>query len=248
MPDLREVFEMVTKQVEPDVDEWGKQERRQRRHTLVRKAGVFAMVASLIAVGLIVYTLARDPARTTVPGTDLGSTPPTGAERSKMTDVGVTLTDSGCTMRGPDEPISGGIISFGVSNETDGFAAFDIGRLADGHTVDELARDIENASPSEDVRDRRPSYFEGSLMGEVTGGIDFFHGGGPGPSLLQVQRYGQAGATWSGPIGEDRVRPATYAVICYAPENPSTHNRRPWMDRYALFEPVDVVGPVEVEG
>jgi len=237
MPDLREVFEMVTKQVEPDVDEWGKQERRQRRHTLVRKAGVFAMVASLIAVGLIAYTLARDPARTTVPGTDLGSTPPTSAESgSTQTDVGVTLTDSGCTMRGPDEPISGGIISFGVSNETDGFAAFDIGRLANGHTVDELARDIENANPSEDVRDRRPGYFEGSLMGEVTGGIDFFHGGGPGTSLLQVQRYGQAGATWSGPIGQDRPRPATYASICYAES----------MDRYPVFEPVGVVGPVEI--
>jgi len=233
MPDLREVFDMVTKQVEPDLNEWREQERRQRRHTLVRKAGVFAMVASLIAIAFIAYTLARDPARTTVPGTDLGSTPPTGAESgTTRTDVGVTLTDSGCTMRGPDEPIAGRTVSFGVSNETYGFAAFDIGRLADGHTVDELARDIENASPSEDVRDRRPGYFEGSLMGFVAGGIDRSHEVGPGSSLLQVGRYG--GATWSGPTGGDRQNAGAYVVICYAES------------RTGDLEPAGVAGPVEV--
>jgi hypothetical protein len=37
--ELREVFEMVTKQAEPDVDAWRDQERRQRRKSRNRKLG-----------------------------------------------------------------------------------------------------------------------------------------------------------------------------------------------------------------
>jgi Tol biopolymer transport system component len=68
MTDLREVFEMTTKQVEPDVDAWGEQEHRQRRSTRNRKIGGFAAAAAiaLAAVGVILAT--RSQPRTTVPG------------------------------------------------------------------------------------------------------------------------------------------------------------------------------------
>jgi Tol biopolymer transport system component len=55
-PNVREVFEMVTKQVEPDLEEWREQERRQRRRNGVRKAGAMALVAA-VAVALIVGLL-----------------------------------------------------------------------------------------------------------------------------------------------------------------------------------------------
>jgi Tol biopolymer transport system component len=53
MPDLREVFEMTTKQMgEPDVDSWREQEKRQRRAARNRKAGAIALVAALV-IGVI---------------------------------------------------------------------------------------------------------------------------------------------------------------------------------------------------
>jgi Tol biopolymer transport system component len=47
MPELREVFEMATKRIEPDLHEWKEQERRQRRHLRNRKVGAIALVATL---------------------------------------------------------------------------------------------------------------------------------------------------------------------------------------------------------
>ncbi len=55
MPDLREVFEMTTKQMgEPDVDSWSEQEKRQRRSARNRKAGAIALVAALV-LGVIAF-------------------------------------------------------------------------------------------------------------------------------------------------------------------------------------------------
>jgi WD40-like Beta Propeller Repeat len=56
MPELGEVFEMTTKQIEPDVDAWREQERHQRRANRSRSIGAFAVAAAigLAAVVLIV--------------------------------------------------------------------------------------------------------------------------------------------------------------------------------------------------
>ena len=57
MADLKEVFEMATKQIEPDQDSWKDQERRQRRVARNRKLGAFAAVAViLIAAGVFALT------------------------------------------------------------------------------------------------------------------------------------------------------------------------------------------------
>ena len=54
MPDLREVFEMVKQQTEPDQDSWSEQERRIRQSQRKRKYGAIALVAALIVVIAIV--------------------------------------------------------------------------------------------------------------------------------------------------------------------------------------------------
>jgi Tol biopolymer transport system component len=56
MPELKEVFEMTTKQIEPDVDAWREQEGHQRRSTRNKRIGAFAIAAAVIgvlAIGLI---------------------------------------------------------------------------------------------------------------------------------------------------------------------------------------------------
>jgi len=62
MPDLREVFEMVKQQTEPDKDSWSEQERRIRQSQRQRKVVAIAVVAALIvAAALLVVTQLDDP-------------------------------------------------------------------------------------------------------------------------------------------------------------------------------------------
>ena len=55
MPELREVFEMTTKQMgEPDLDSWHEQEKRQRNASRNKKLGAFAVAAALVIAGVMV--------------------------------------------------------------------------------------------------------------------------------------------------------------------------------------------------
>ena len=55
MPDLREVFEMVKQQTEPDKDSWAEQEQRIRNSQRRRKYGALALVAALVvAIAVLV--------------------------------------------------------------------------------------------------------------------------------------------------------------------------------------------------
>jgi hypothetical protein len=59
MPELREVFEMTTKQIEPDLDSWREQEDRQRRRIRNKKIGTFVVVVAiaLAAAAAIILNL-----------------------------------------------------------------------------------------------------------------------------------------------------------------------------------------------
>jgi hypothetical protein len=59
MPELREVFEMVTKQTEPDVDAWREQERRHRASGRNRKLATWALVATLGAAAIVTIVVIR---------------------------------------------------------------------------------------------------------------------------------------------------------------------------------------------
>jgi hypothetical protein len=60
MHDLREVFDMVTKQTEPDLDSWKKQEDRQRSRSRNRRLGAIVVAAAAgIAIG--VFALVSRP-------------------------------------------------------------------------------------------------------------------------------------------------------------------------------------------
>ncbi len=68
MSELREVFEMATKQAEPDVDSWREQERRQRRKSRNRKLGGLAIAAAIGIVAVVVVIRAADEGTGTQPG------------------------------------------------------------------------------------------------------------------------------------------------------------------------------------
>jgi hypothetical protein len=55
MPDLKEVFEVTTKQMgEPDLDSWHEQEKRQRKARRNRMIGAIAVSAVFVVVGVVV--------------------------------------------------------------------------------------------------------------------------------------------------------------------------------------------------
>jgi hypothetical protein len=82
MAELREVFEMVTKQTEPDVDAWREQERRQRRTSRNRKVGALAVAAVIGLVAVVVVIRAADDGTGTRPGSQ-----PTGTKSEPIGSI-----------------------------------------------------------------------------------------------------------------------------------------------------------------
>jgi Tol biopolymer transport system component len=74
VPELREVFEMTTKQIEPDVDAWEQQERRQRRSSRNKRLGALAVAAAIGLVAIVLILASRGGRSPTRPA---GEPPPT---------------------------------------------------------------------------------------------------------------------------------------------------------------------------
>jgi Tol biopolymer transport system component len=71
MPDLREVFEMVKQQTEPDLDSWSEQERRMRQAARKRKIGAVVLVAAIVAAVTVLVVRNLDD-----PSTGAATSPP----------------------------------------------------------------------------------------------------------------------------------------------------------------------------
>jgi len=67
MPELKEVFEMTTKQVEPDVDAWREQEKHQRRSSRNKRIGAFAVAAAIGLVAVVFVLVNRTEPSTNTP-------------------------------------------------------------------------------------------------------------------------------------------------------------------------------------
>jgi Tol biopolymer transport system component len=77
MPELREVFEMTTKQMgEPDVDAWREQEKRQRNANRNKKVGAFALAAAIVLVAVAWIVGIRGGEDTTTPADESGTVAP----------------------------------------------------------------------------------------------------------------------------------------------------------------------------
>lgn len=115
MPELKEVFEMTTRQMEPDVDAWREQEKRQRRANRNKKIGAFA-VAAAIGVAAIVWVLGpRGGQHTTAPlGGSVDATPEEVAT-DFVESYGAFQASLAGTYVAVDADISGLVTSVGAS-------------------------------------------------------------------------------------------------------------------------------------
>jgi hypothetical protein len=97
MPDMKEIYEMVTQQTPPKPGALGRQNREQRRRTNRRKAGVYGLVAALVLLAgvLVASSLRSDDPQPTIPGSTAtpSDTLPFGPLESG--DYVVSATDRG---------------------------------------------------------------------------------------------------------------------------------------------------------
>ena len=103
----------------------------------------------------------------------------------------VTQSPSECTLDAVDGPISTGRVSFNAVNDTAVFAGFDMWRIAEGHSYEELAAAIQEA--------RRNAEAGGAVISHP----EYLSG------LIQVQLQPGESKVMAG-----RVQPGTYAIVC----------------------------------
>jgi len=106
MPELKEVFDMVTNQTEPDLDSWKQQDERQRRTARNRKLGVFALAAAIAVVAVVMMLGAEHGRRSTTVGTDTKSSPEQTAA-SFVDAYGIFDADGALGYLADDADISG---------------------------------------------------------------------------------------------------------------------------------------------
>jgi len=104
MPELREVFEMTTKQIEPDVDAWREQEKRQRRSSRKGKIGAFA-VAAVLGLTAIVLVLTNR----TEPGSNGPAGDPTPTPRTEISGPSFLDLQTGGTTPLPESILDGSL-------------------------------------------------------------------------------------------------------------------------------------------
>lgn len=75
MPELREVFEMTTRQIEPDDDAWRQQEQRQRSANRNKKFGALAVAAVIGIVAIAVILGTRGGGNPTTPANESAPEP-----------------------------------------------------------------------------------------------------------------------------------------------------------------------------
>jgi hypothetical protein len=208
MPDVKEVYEMVTQQTPPKPDALERQRKRQMRHTINRKIGAFAVAAAIgaTAVVLILANGAGQNGTTTAPAGE-PSSPITAPEAAAPVGT-VTFDGSTCSMEITADRIEPGVVIFDAVNASDERVMFDSWQLLEGYTVRAFTAKIERdqrlaqrpgnkgAFPSEtEVRylgsDVIPANGSGSIVATMS----------PGPHAITcLYRYEGAGA-FSRPVG-----------------------------------------------
>lgn len=202
MPELREVFEMTTKQIDPDVGSWRDQQERQRKRARNRKVGAI-LVAAAIGVAAAVLILTNRPGEGgtgSVPAGD-PSSPTTTAEPPGSVGT-VTFDGSTCSLELGSEPVEQGALVLDAVNTSDGRVMFDTWELVNGYTYQEFATAIER------IRMRN----EKGKVGR------HFPEGAPGPDQ-QVNYLGRGEiirANTSGLISAT-ASAGTHAIVCLKP-------------------------------
>lgn len=212
MTELKELFEMATKQVEPDLDSWKDQERRQQRAHRRRKVGAIA-VAAAIGVMAVLVAIRAEQGTGTEPAIRPSPTPAAGAvpETDYLIDlgtgemtplpesiVGTRTSDSGDFVRsGYAVSLDGSRLAY-VGSDGDGVKQIFVANL-DGTGVEQLTtsdRSLQPESPAWSPDGSRIAYVSGP--GNDLGNI-FVLDLATGESTQLTFHTGSTGASFESP-------------------------------------------------
>jgi Tol biopolymer transport system component len=117
MPDVKEVYEMVTKQKPPEPGALERQWGRQRRASRNRRVGVIALVAAII-VGLGAFAIAHAPGKNHAPVSSI--TPSTTGQTLSIVDIGTGETSpfiAPISTSGFDLTLDGSMVTYTDTDE-----------------------------------------------------------------------------------------------------------------------------------
>jgi hypothetical protein len=216
MPDVREVYEMVTKQKPPAPGALERQQKRQVRAARNKKIGAFAVAAAIGAAAVVLVLANRPGGNATTPASEAPTVNP--AEAGAGVVGTVTFDGSTCSMEITADRIESGVVPFDVVNATEQRVMFDSWRLSDGYTFQAFEATIE--------RDRRLAEKPGN-RGTFPGEKDVSY---LGSEVIQANSSG---------ITVPRMSPGRHAIVCLQLEEgaPPASMR---------FRPFGIVGPIVV--
>ena len=116
MPELKEVFDMVTKQTEPEADSWREQEQRQRRFARNRRIGAISVAAAicLATVAVVLGTRADPNGTTPEPGVNPDATAAEEVATRFVQAIGAFDAEQAMTYLAEDADISELMTSVGA--------------------------------------------------------------------------------------------------------------------------------------
>jgi hypothetical protein len=115
MPELKEVFEMVSEKIEPDLDAPREQQRRQRRAARIRKVGAYVLTAgiALATIAVIVEGLSDPHTKSPEPAVNPARTPAENAARDLVAALGAFNADRVMSALADDADVAGLVTSLG---------------------------------------------------------------------------------------------------------------------------------------
>lgn len=175
MADMKELFEMTTKQAEPDVDSWKQQEQRQRRAGRNRKLGALVVAAAIGLVAVVVAIVAVEQDTDRIPATRPSPTPPASAVPE--TDYLIDLTTGQMTplperIVGPEEVRSGYAVSPDgsrlayVGSDDDGVRQIFVANV-DGTGAEQVTNDLGAEWPAWSPDGSRIAYVDDLQYGNI---------------------------------------------------------------------------------
>jgi hypothetical protein len=133
MPDVREVYEMVTQQTPPKPDALERQRKRQRRATRNTKIGAIGIAATIAATAIVLILVNRPGESGTTAATDGDPASPIKAPEAAAPVGTVTFDGSTCSIEITADQIEPGVVLFDAVNATEQRVMFDSWQLLEGY-------------------------------------------------------------------------------------------------------------------
>ena len=219
MPDVREVYEMVTKQKPPEPGALERQQKRQVRAARNKKIGAFAVAAAIGLVAVVLVLANRPGGSATSPANEAPTVNPADAAEGAVGTV--TFDGSTCSMEITADRVEPGTVLFEAINASEQRVMLDSWQLLDGYAFRTFETYIERSRRSAENGQLELGFPEASGSGRQVAYL--------GSDVIPANSSGTFVATMSS---------GRHAITCLQP-----YEVKPGRSRMLPF---GIVGPIDV--